>query len=237
MNFLIISEQEWSSEQLWSCLNQNPLSQDSVTELVSIYKFCKKNLHFSIFNTVRENVENIKNQRLHLRKQIDQAEFGRVVAIGELTYRQVTLPNSIEPIFLANMPQIPANKIKNKDQNNESNQLEEKQVKDTSKDSEFSSYSNIKTNGMENTPIMRIFNSPLSLDELHSNFKKLKIKWHPDVSSCGEKEANERFSWLLDAYNAISTNWDRFNPKNQNIPKERVEKLMNQRYDYDPDTW
>ncbi len=63
-------------------------------------------------------------------------------------------------------------------------------------------------NGRENTPIFKVFGSPTTKDSFISNYRKLRLIEHPDVSNYPPEVACDRFSFLKAAYTALLSNWD-----------------------------
>ena len=68
-------------------------------------------------------------------------------------------------------------------------------------------------NGRENTPIFKVFGSPTTKDMLISNYRKLRVKEHPDASSYPSDVAAQRFAFLKAAYTALLNGWvDKYDP-------------------------
>ncbi len=63
-------------------------------------------------------------------------------------------------------------------------------------------------NGRENTPIFKVFGSPTTKDMLVSNYRKLRVKEHPDASSYPSDVAAQRFAFIKSAYVALLNGWD-----------------------------
>ena len=94
-----------------------------------------------------------------------------------------------------------------------------------------------KLNGLEKAPLLQVFGSPTTLDQLHSNFKILRSKHHPDNSPFQAQEAADRFVWLKKAYLMLCDNWVRFSPTNSEIPSDRIEKLKAQQLRWKPESF
>ena len=91
----------------------------------------------------------------------------------------------------------------------------------------------IVTNGLEEAPLLQVFGGARSLSEVHQAYKELRKAWHPDISPFGESETNARFHWLKQAYTTLVNNWSRFDPQNEQIPADRIEKLKAQELRWD----
>jgi hypothetical protein len=89
-----------------------------------------------------------------------------------------------------------------------------------------------ETNGMEQTPLMKVFNSPLTLNDLAREKRELLKRHHPDVSQLPTSQAEDIFNWIKMAFSTISQNWHKFDPFSDEIGRDRVDKLKNQQLNY-----
>ena len=94
-----------------------------------------------------------------------------------------------------------------------------------------------KLNGLEEAPLLQVFGGARSLSEVHQAYRELRKAWHPDISPFGESETNARFDWLKKAYTTLVNNWSRFDPQNEQIPADRIEKLKAQQLRWEADSF
>ena len=240
------------SQTLQNALNLSPLEKDYASFFSDIYKTAKQFLEQSVFKKIRGKLE--ENQgKLNLRKKLDKANLGHYIAISELTYRQA-LPDNFIPVSFGEVltapppvsEQITCEQTSNVEpENPKEPESKTREQKDDPKErynkmlSEYEAFirfllvgkifpAPMETNGLESSPLLKVFDKARTLDEVHQAYKKLIKLWHPDLCSFNEKEARERFTWLKKAYNMLITNWQKFDPQNLSIPASRLEKLMNQ---------
>lgn len=235
------------SQALIKALNLSPLEKAHANFFSDLYKLAKQFLEESIFNKIRKKLEE-NCGKLNLRKKIDKANLGHYIAIAELTHRQA-LPNKftpvseettceVEPEQKAETPKEPESKTREQTSAERYNQML----------AEYEAFirfllvgkifpAPIETNGLENSPILKVFDKAKTLDEVHQAYKKLIKLWHPDLCTYNEKEARERFTWLKQAYQMLINNWQKFDPQNMDIPASRLEKLMIQELRWKADSF
>jgi len=91
---------------------------------------------------------------------------------------------------------------------------------------EYRKYSNknvILTNGIEHSDIFRLFGSPLCIEDLKANYKKLAKECHPDIAS-GSEDLMARVSGL---YKMLLETWDKYNPSNLAIEDQDFNEVAN----------
>ena len=92
----------------------------------------------------------------------------------------------------------------------------------------------LKTNGLENCPILAVFRNPTSLSELYENYVRLLEKNNPDIAPDSLQESQEKYIWLKTTYLSLAQHWNKFNPHNLDIPEKRIKNLMKQKITYKP---
>ncbi|WP_319418876.1 hypothetical protein [Pleurocapsa sp. FMAR1] len=81
-------------------------------------------------------------------------------------------------------------------------------------------------NGRQETPIFKVFGQPTTKDMLVSNYRKLRVKEHPDASSYPSDIASQRFAFLKSAYVGLLNGWDeKYNPT-LTITQEELTKAI-----------
>lgn len=232
------------SQALIEALNLSPLEKAHVTFFSDIYKTAKKFLEESILKKIRGKLE--ENQgKLNLRKKIDKANLGQYIAIAELTHRQ-SLPSPFAPVSFSEVKNEPETEQKTSEVEPKSTTREGERYNQML--AEYEAFirlllvgkifpAPIETNGLENSPILKVFDSARTLDEVHRAYKKLIKLWHPDHSPYSFHESRDRFIWVKQAYQLLIDNWQKFDPQNKDIPASRVEKLMNQKLCWKPETF
>ena len=243
------------TQALQEALNLSPFEKAHVTFFSDIYKSAKTFLDGTIFNKIRVKLE--ENQgTLNLRKKIDKAKLGHYIAIAELTHRQ-SLPSPFAPVsFGEDQNEQTTSEVEGEPNANphaDSEQTTSEQ-KDDPKErynkmlAEYEAFirlllvgkifpAPIETNGLENCPILKVFDKARTLDEVHRAYKKLIKLWHPDHSPFSDHESRSRFKWIKQAYQMLVDNWQKFDPQNPNIPASRVKKLMNQKLCWKPESF
>lgn len=92
-------------------------------------------------------------------------------------------------------------------------------------------------NGRQDTPIFRVFGSPTTKDMLVSNYRKLRVREHPDASDYPQDIACDRFSFLKATYIALLNGWsDKYDPTLP-IAKEDLDKAMSAKLPFDPSSF
>lgn len=217
--------QTYPSDKLIEALKGNPFSKATIIIYLDCFKQSQGYLDRTIFNRLRRRIEKHRGAHLDLRNRLQRAEAGRYIIWCELSYRN-SLPSGWQSLHLLQFTS-----------HNSSDILEThkhfiellKQGKILDKPSDL--------NGMQNTPLFKVFGCPTTLDQLQHNYKLLRIHHHPDISPYDQQEANDRFHWLNKAYQGLCDNWSRFNPASDMIPRERINKQFNQQLTFTHGWW
>lgn len=96
---MYLTDDSKSTKDLQDAIALSPYSKPAIAAFLSIYKSAKDFLDARIFLEIRKQVEHLINSPLNLRKSLDRAKMGRLIAIAELTHRRA-LPNGFEPLHL-----------------------------------------------------------------------------------------------------------------------------------------
>lgn len=248
---VFLQGQEFTTQKLRRVMENNPLSKSSISFFLEVYHSSKNYLDISIFNQIRYRIEEIAEVKFNLRKRLDKAKMGRFIVWGELTHRK-SLPHNLQPITILRLEEPFSQDVKE-----ELNQQKEKTQSGNMKESlntywqKLREYENfcrfllvgrilpkpVKTNGIECSPLFRIFKGAYTLDQLNSIYKQLLQKWHPDLSSHSPNESRERFDYIQKAYFLIINNWNTFNPQNLDIPLSRINRLQAQILKWSPSSF
>jgi len=218
------------SERLIETLQANPFAKDSIRNYIYYLRESQAYLDNTVFNRLRRRIEKHRGAHFNLKRKEDKAEAGRYIIWGELSYRKA-LPPMWQPFHIS----LQAS----------SYQSNHKPVDLLAEHRHFTkllSQGRIlgipsPLNGMERTPLFKVFVSPTTLGQLNTNYRILRMRHHPDVSPYSQKEANERFHWLGKAYQALCDNWSRFSPLSKEIPSDRVNKQFNKTLAFKDGWW
>lgn len=255
---------EFTTPTLKQVMEDNPLSKSSILFFLKVYQSSKNYLDYSIFLQIRKQIEEISEVKFNLKKRLDKAKMGRFIVWGELTHRNA-LPHNLQPLNLlvsseSFSNQNSSNYTETKESSPETNFYKEKSVNQEKKQvdpdidnywKKLKEYENfcrfllvgkilpkpVKTNGIECSPLFKIFKGVYTLDNLNIVYKELLQKWHPDLSCHSPHESSERFDYIRKAYHLIINNWNSFNPKNLEIPSSRVNRLKSQKLKWTPDSF
>jgi hypothetical protein len=223
---------DYPSQILIEALERNPLSKASIKIYLDCLSSSQGYLDKTIFNRLRRRLEVYRGSHFDFRSRLDRAEAGRYIAWGELSYRK-ELPAGWQPpsfnLQLSPKPSQPSPKVNDPLKEHWHFTKLLKQGRILNRPSTF--------NGMEKTPLFQVFGNPTTLDELNGNYRTLRMKHHPDVSPYSQSEAEERFHWLGQAYRKLCDNWSRFDPRSQEIPKERVNSQLTKRLKFQNGWW
>lgn len=220
------------SKDLIETLQANPFAKDSIKNYILYLRESQNYLDKTIFNRLRRRIEKHRGYHFNFKRKEDKAEAGRYIIWGELSYRQA-LPPSWQPLhfFPQATPSSPYNNSKPVDLLADhwhfTALLSKGRILDVPS----------PLNGMERTPLFKVFGQPTTLDQLNHNYRLLRMRHHPDVSPYSQKEANERFHWLGKAYQALCDNWSRFDPTSQEIPRDRVNKQFSKTLAFNDGWW
>lgn len=232
-DIMLLPESTQISE-LIPLLDESPYEKKTFSSFLKIYSLSKEYLAKTVFLELKQTLETLLSLSFDLRRKIDRAKFGYYVTISELSYRQA-LPEKYHTLYpLEGKVDQKPNTEK---QLEETKRREKKLLESLRNYEQFCRYLLVgkifaqpePTNGIEKSPLMSIFNSPLTLNDLHREYKQLRIKHHPDISPFPEVKASAIFFWLKKAYQTLTQSWDKFDPYNLEIPSSRVEKLLNQK--------
>lgn len=233
---MYLTDKSIPTEQLQSAIAQSPYTKSAIESFLQFYKSAKGCLDNRIFSEIRQSIESLIGSPLNLRKSLDRAKLGRFVAIAELTHRRA-LPTNVKPLYL--LGESP------EEQYQEPSPQEETLSKSLRQYEQFCRLllvgkilpAPVETNGLEDAPLLKVFWGARSLQEVHTAYKELRKKWHPDISPFSESETNARFHWLKQAYKLLTENWSRFDPQNPEIPRSRIEKLKAQKLQWKPESF
>lgn len=223
---------------LISLVQESPYEKSNFYALIEIYTEARDYLAKPIFDDLKKSLESLLSLPFDLRQKIDRSKLGYYVTIAELSYRQA-LPEGFTEVFplddlnLGKQYSLPFREEKEVENLKEEKENLQRSLYQFEKFCQFLLVGKIfpnpaPTNGIENTPLLRVFNSPLNLDNLHREYKQLRIKHHPDISPFPEHKAEALFYWLKKAYESLCQNWHKFDPYNMEMPRDRVEKLKSQ---------
>lgn len=219
-----------------------PFCRESVERLVQTYQENKKYFDPSIFYEIRDRIERKRGERFNLKKRLEKAEFGRFLVLEELSHRKA-LPEGWSPVFIISPPQ---DEPPEEDEGEE--EIKEERDRLIQSLREYENFCRlllvgkilpkpVETNGLENSPLLRVFGGARSLQEVHRAYRELRKAWHPDISPFSEKESNDRFYWLKKAYQMLTENWSKYDPQNLDIPPHRVNKLLSQQLIWSPESF
>jgi len=257
---MYLTDDTHSTTELQRAISLSPLSKPAIAALIGFYKVAKDFLDARIFLEIRMQIETLIETPLNLRKSLDQAKMGRMLAVAELTHRRA-LPEGVEPLqllektseqlemdFSENEEKSSPQAVPTPEDSTAFRQL--KQERDSCLESlrQYEAFVRLLlvgrifpppliTNGLEETPLLQVFGGARTLTELHHAYKTLRKAWHPDISPYSEAETNARFHWLKQAYSTLINNWSRFDPQNREIPASRIEKLKSQHLQWTPQSF
>lgn len=233
-----------TTDQLQDAIAQSPFSKSAIATYLQVYSSSRKFLDGQIFRQLKANIESLTTSPLDLRKRLERARFGRYLTWAELTYQQA-LPNSLEPLYLLEEAEQPAEESQQlKEQRDQARSDAESYRRQLEEYEAFCRflligkilYNPKETNGMEKTPLMQVFNEPLTLNDLAREKRELLKRHHPDVSQLPSSQAEDVFNWIKNAFTVISQNWHKFDPFSDEVGRDRVDKLMNQQLNYSLET-
>jgi len=257
---MYLTDDTYSTTELQRAISLSPLSKPAIAAFVGFYKVAKDFLDTRIFLEIRRQIEQLIETRLNLRKSLDKAKMGRMLAVAELTHRRA-LPEGVEPLHLLAKTSEQLEMAFAEEEENAVSQAvstpensttfkQLKQERDACLESlrQYEAFVRLLlvgrifpppliTNGLEEVPLLQVFGGARTLSELHQAYKTLRKAWHPDISPYAESETNARFYWLKQAYTTLINNWSRFDPQNQEIPATRIEKLKNQQLQWSPESF
>lgn len=96
---MYLTDDTHSTTELQRAISLSPLSKPAIAAFVGFYKVAKDFLDARIFLEIRMQIETLIETPLNLRKSLDQAKMGRMLAVAELTHRRA-LPEGVEPLQL-----------------------------------------------------------------------------------------------------------------------------------------
>lgn len=237
----MLLDKNFPSQPLAEALADSPFSKQAVTTFLTCFTHCQGYLDKTVFNRLRRHIEKKRGGHFNFRRRLDKAEAGRYIAWAELSLRN-DLPDGWEPVyFLHPHTGVPVSTAPDSHSRPRLSQQQKQMLQQHHRYRVLLNQGRIigpapTLNGMERTPLLKIFGSPTSLDQLNRNYRLLRQKHHPDSSPYGAEEAKWRFDWLYKAYKGLCDNWSRFDPTNPDIPKERVQKQL-QKQLTKPDGW
>lgn len=224
---MMFVQPEISTELMQSALQGSPLSKEAMNAFITVLNNAQGFLHGTIFNRLRRQVERMQGRRLSLKYPEHRAQIGFYICWAELSVRG-ELPSGWEPLCL--LGQEPARQVEQKTV--ETPKMEPQSTPEPTPESTAES----ELNGMEQTPLFRVFGSPTTLKELRDNYLLLQQHHHPD--KVGSEEAEDRVAWLENAYYALRDNWEYCDPRDPNIPQSRIRTKMRKKLAYgDPKQW
>ena len=193
---------QYTSDQLLELATMPLRYQASVDQLIEFYGYIKK-----LWS--KPAIKSLAHQHgLNLRVTHDKLQFAQIAASIELD--SYVEPNQLEAEL-------------------ETTKAELASAKETIKQQE-KAIALLKAgkplNGRQETPIFKVFGSPATKDMLVSNYRKLRVKEHPDASSYPSDIAAQRFAFLKSAYVALLNGWDEKYCPTLPIAQEELTKAM-----------
>lgn len=231
----------YPSNNLIEALDKSPFSKVAIKSYLDTTKACQVYMDRTLFNRLRRRVERIHGSHLDFRKRLDRAQFGRYIAWAELSIRN-QLPSGWNPLYLEmGSPLKERESYTSTEVSNSKAPSFHPSLLQYEQFHHFLSLGKIlpqapRLNGMEQTPLFKVFGSPTTLSELKRNYRYLRRYHHPDQSPYPSQEASDRFSWLNKAYKVLVENWDKFDPTSTTISFERIKKLKSKEISY-PEGW
>lgn len=224
---------EYPSQPLIEALEGNPLSKATIKIYLDCLSSSQGYLDRTIFNRLRRRLEAYRGSHFDFRNRLERAEAGRFIAWGELSLRK-ELPNGWQA------PQINLQLTRKPPSHHRPSSFHDP-LKEHWRFTKLLKQGRILCpsfcNGMQRSPLFQVFGNPTTLDELNKNYRMLRMRHHPDVSPFSQKEAKERFHWLGQAYRKLCDNWSRFDPRSQEIPKERINNQMSKKLRFESGWW
>ena len=92
---------------------------------------------------------------------------------------------------------------------------------------EYRRYSNnsiILTNGIETSDLFRLFGSPLTFEDLKTNYKTLAKHCHSDLGG-----NDELMSKINNLYSKLEEKWEIYDPANLGVPKDKLKSVLNKK--------
>jgi hypothetical protein len=96
---MYLTDDTYSTPELQHTISLSPLSKPAIATFIGFYKVAKDFLDARIFLEIRRQIEQLIETPLNLRKSLDKAKMGRMLAVAELTHRRA-LPEGVEPVHL-----------------------------------------------------------------------------------------------------------------------------------------